>query len=71
MKTKKPSLIKLDSKSMRKMRPVRIPCGCLHAQCVCLFNKTEVEDPRKILDRLHDTKSALKTIVSCDRVFDI
>jgi hypothetical protein len=62
---------KLDSKSSRKMKPVRISCGCPHARCVLLFNKVGVEDPRGILDKLHARKSALDNIVSCDRVFDI
>jgi hypothetical protein len=34
--------------------------------CPLIFNKTGGEDPRAILDRLHDTKSALKIIIYCD-----
>jgi hypothetical protein len=70
---------KLDTKSTRKTRPVRIPCGCPHARRVRLFNKTGAEDPKAILDRVYDTKSApenivffeIETIVCCDRVFNI
>jgi hypothetical protein len=62
---------KLDSKSTRKTKSVRIPCGCPHTRCVLLFNKAGVEDPREILDRLHERKSALENIVSYDRVFQI
>jgi hypothetical protein len=40
-------------------------------RCVLLFNKTGVEDPRGILDRLNGKKSTLENIVSCDRVFEI
>jgi hypothetical protein len=36
-------------------------------QCVLLFNKAGVEDPRGILDRLNGKKSALENIVSCDK----
>jgi hypothetical protein len=41
------------------------------AQCVCIFNKMGAKDPRGKLDRLSDTKSALETIVSCDRLLNI
>jgi hypothetical protein len=61
----------LDSKSSRKTKHVRIPCGCPHARCVLLFNKAGVEDPKEILDKLHVRKSALENIVSCDRIFKI
>jgi hypothetical protein len=56
---------------MCKTRPVWIPCDCLHAQCVCFFNEMGAEDPRAILDRVNDTKSALETIIYCDIVFNI
>jgi hypothetical protein len=52
---------KLDSKSTRKTKPVRIPYGCPHVQCVLLFNKAGVEDPRGVLEY----------IVSCDIVLEI
>jgi hypothetical protein len=62
---------KLDSKYTRKTKTVQIPCGWLHVRCVLLFNKAGVEDPRGILDRLHDRKFALENLVSCDRVFEM
>jgi hypothetical protein len=36
-----------------------------------LFNKMRAEDPRGTLDRVYDTKSVLRTVISCDRVFMI
>jgi hypothetical protein len=56
---------------MPDTKPVRIPCGCPHAQLVLIFDKAGVEDQRGILDRLHGKISALENIVSCDGVFDI
>jgi hypothetical protein len=58
----------VDFKSTRKTKPVRISCGYTYVQHVLLFNKAGVEDPREILDRLHDIKFVL---VSCDRIFHI
>jgi hypothetical protein len=61
---------KLDTKSTRKTKSVRISCGCPHAWHVFLVNKTEAEDSRRILDRLHGRKSALKNKVFY-KVFNI
>jgi hypothetical protein len=47
---------KLDTKSTRKTRYVWISCGCLHARRVRLFNKTGVETPRGLLNRVFDIR---------------
>jgi hypothetical protein len=55
---------KLVSKSTRKTKVVRIPCGYPHARCVLLCNKAGVEDLRELLGRFHDRKFALENIIS-------